>query len=76
MAKIFKVVYEVAYRNPTNVSGPTHKYRKGPQACLVVSATDTDGIATVLAADLTIGAGETIEVLSSTQAGGTLPVYS
>lgn len=76
MAKIFKVIYEVAYRNPTNVSGPTHKYRKGPQAGLVVSATDTDGIAAVLAADLSIGAGETIEVLSSMQVGGSLPVYN
>lgn len=69
IVKNFRVTYEVTNVN-TKVGGaglapgPKYLYRKGPQQANVAAA-NIAAIAGVIAGDLTLGAGETIEIIDA-----------
>lgn len=63
--KIFEVEFEVVKKNPGGAAGAVYQYRRGPRKATVDAASAHPGdILTVLNADITIAAGETIEILS------------
>lgn len=66
VTKSFMVTYEVV--NVASVGqGLKYKYRKGPQQALVAAA-NVAAIPAILAGDVTVGSGETIEILDAHEA--------
>lgn len=60
ITKSFSVLYEVVYLS--SGQGAKYKYRKGPVPVNVV-ASAASGVAGVLASDVSLNAGESIEIL-------------
>lgn len=60
MANLYRVDFEVV--NLTGKAGAKYKYRVGRRQALVTAANNT-AIQTVLNADITLTAGETVEIL-------------
>jgi hypothetical protein len=66
---LYRVTYAIVKAAPSNQAGQKYIYRKPTQSCHVaaVSVGGSSGILATLSQDLTLAAGETVELLSYQQ---------